>query len=62
MEDGLEVYQRPYDARRPKVTLDEAAKQLLGHVRAPLPRTLRTSQAGRQRVQPPGCGGFVHGL
>ena len=37
MEDVLEVYQRPYDARRPKVTLDEAAKQLLGHVRAPLP-------------------------
>ena len=38
MEDVLEVYQRPYDARRPKVNLDEAAKQLLGHVRVIFPR------------------------
>ena len=30
MEDVLEVYQRPYDAARPQVCLDEAAKQLLG--------------------------------
>ena len=33
----LEVYQRPFDAARPLVCLDEAAKQLLGEVRAPLP-------------------------
>lgn len=37
MEDVLEVYARPYDARRPVVCLDEAAKQLLGEVRAPQP-------------------------
>ena len=37
MEDVLEVYQRPYDPARPKVNLDEAAKQLLGEVREPLP-------------------------
>lgn len=37
MEDVLEVYHRPYDAARPQVSLDEAAKQLLGEVRAPLP-------------------------
>ena len=37
MEDVLEVYHRPYDPVRPQVCLDEAAKQLLGEVRAPLP-------------------------
>lgn len=33
----LEVYQRPYEPRRPQVCLDEAAKQLLGQGREPLP-------------------------
>ena len=37
MEDVLEVYHRPYDATRPQVCLDEASKQLLAEVRAPLP-------------------------
>ena len=37
MEDVLEVYCRPYDPARPQVNLDEAAKQLLAEVRAPLP-------------------------
>ena len=37
MEDVLEVYARPYDSMRPLVCLDEAAKQLLGEVREPLP-------------------------
>ena len=37
MEDVLEVYARPYDSQRPQVCLDEAAKQLLSEVRAPLP-------------------------
>ena len=37
MEDVLEVYERPYDPARPQVCLDEAAKQLPGEVRAPLP-------------------------
>ena len=37
MEDVLEVYARPYDAQRPVVCLDEAAKQILGEVRNPLP-------------------------
>ena len=37
MEDVLEVYERPYDAQRPVVCLDEAAKQILGDVREPLP-------------------------
>jgi hypothetical protein len=37
MEDVLDVYQRPYDPKRPQVCLDEASKQLLGEVREPLP-------------------------
>ena len=37
MEDVLEVYERPYDEQRPVVCLDEAAKQILGEVREPLP-------------------------
>jgi hypothetical protein len=37
MEDVLDVYQRPYDHRRPVVCLDEASKQLVGESRTPLP-------------------------
>jgi hypothetical protein len=36
MEDVLEVYQRPYDARRPVVCLDEQSKQLVRETRQPL--------------------------
>ena len=37
MEDVLDVYKRPYDAKRPVVCLDETSKQLVGEVRMPLP-------------------------
>ena len=37
MEDVLDVYHRPYDPRRPQVSLDEASKQLVGEVRHPVP-------------------------
>lgn len=37
MEDVLDVYQRPYDPKRPQVCLDEASLQLLSDARAPLP-------------------------
>lgn len=37
MEDVLEVYTRPYDARFPQVCLDEGSKQLLAETRDPLP-------------------------
>jgi hypothetical protein len=37
MEEVLEVYHRPYDAKRPVVCCDEASKQLLADVREPLP-------------------------
>jgi len=36
MEDVLDVYQRPYDAKRPQVCLDEASTQLLADARPPL--------------------------
>ncbi len=37
MEDVLEVYQRPYDARRPQVCLDEIAKVLHSTPRGDIP-------------------------
>jgi len=37
LEDVLDVYERPYDPRRPQVCLDETSKQLVGEVRGPLP-------------------------
>lgn len=44
MEDVLEVYERPYDAKRPLVCLDEAAKQILAEVRQPLPMKPTSAQ------------------
>lgn len=37
MEDVLDVYTRPYDARFPQICLDEGSKQLLAETREPLP-------------------------
>ena len=37
MEETLNVYQRPYDEQRPMVCLDEATKQLVKHVKVPIP-------------------------
>ena len=37
MEDVLDVYHRPFDPKRPLVCLDEASKQLIGEVAAPVP-------------------------
>lgn len=37
MEDVLEVDQRPYDARRPVVCLDEQSKQLIRETHTPIP-------------------------
>jgi hypothetical protein len=37
MEDVLQVYQRPYDARYPQVCADETTKQLLGDVEESVP-------------------------
>jgi len=45
MEDILEVYQRPYDPRRPVVCLDETSKQLLAETRVPI--AAKPGQPGR---------------
>ena len=45
MEEVLDVYQRPYDPKRPQVCLDEASKQLLAAARDPLP--LQPGQGAR---------------
>jgi hypothetical protein len=37
MEDVLDLYAKPYDARRPVVCFDEQPRQLIEEVRAPLP-------------------------
>lgn len=37
MEDVLEVYKRPLDAKRPLLCMDEMPKQLLSDTRGPLP-------------------------
>ena len=37
MEEVLEVYQRPYDPKRPQVCFDETSKQLIGQVTVPVP-------------------------
>lgn len=36
MEDVLEVYQRPYDPKRPMICMDETSRQLIKEVRQPL--------------------------
>lgn len=37
MERVLDVYQRPYDTKRPVVCMDEQPKQLIEHRNEPLP-------------------------
>ena len=37
MENVLEVYHRPYDAKRPVVCMDEKSKQLVGEICKPIP-------------------------
>ncbi len=37
MEDALDLYEEPYDSKRPKVCFDETNKQLIGEKRLPLP-------------------------
>jgi hypothetical protein len=36
MEDVLDLYEEPYDGKRPKVNFDETSKQLIEEVRSPL--------------------------
>ena len=45
MEDVLDLYEAPYNARRPVVCFDESPKQLIAEVRTPLPM-----QPGRLQI------------
>jgi hypothetical protein len=45
MEDVLDLYEEPYDEKRPKVNFDETSKQLIEEVRQALPP--RPGRAGR---------------
>ena len=36
MEEVLDIYSRPYDARRPVVCMDETPRQLIGETRQPI--------------------------
>lgn len=40
MEDVLDLYEEPYDPKRPKVNFDETSKQLIAETRVPLPPKL----------------------
>jgi transposase len=46
MEDVLDVYTRPYDARYPTVTMDEKPVQLIGETRRPM----RAKPGSEQRI------------
>jgi hypothetical protein len=37
MEDVRDLYEEPYDPKRPKVNFDETSKQLIAEPRVPLP-------------------------
>ncbi len=37
MEDILDLYTQPYDAKRPVICLDETSRQLISEVRTPIP-------------------------
>ena len=56
MEDVLEVYQRPRDANRPLVCLDEFCKQLLSEVKTPIDAKPGKTEASRFRIQERGLG------
>lgn len=40
MEDVLDLYEEPYDGKRPMVCFDESPQQLIAEVRPPVPATL----------------------
>ena len=41
MEDVLEVYQRPYDPKRPVICMDELSTQLIKETRCPIPASAK---------------------
>ena len=60
MEDVLDVYERPYDAQRPVVCMDEKPYQLLGEAREPLPiRPGNTQKTDSEYVRNGTCSIFA---
>ena len=55
MEDVLQVYQLPYDRRYPVVCMDEASKQLISEVNAPLPLRAGQVQCEDYDMSAKGC-------
>lgn len=51
MEDVIQTYMLPYDARRPVVCFDEASRQLFGEVRPARPPKPRRGQKPGRRAQ-----------
>ena len=49
MEDILDVYERPYDPKRPVVCMDEQPRQLIAEEQIPIP--MAQGQAGRYDCQ-----------
>jgi DDE superfamily endonuclease len=60
MEDVLQTYQRPYDARFPVVCMDEASKQLIAEVAVPLaPRPGQAKRVDYEYERKGVCNQFV---
>ncbi len=49
MEDGLELYSKPYDPQRPLICVDERPCDLIGDVIQPVP--MQAGQAKREDFQ-----------
>jgi len=54
MEQVLDVYKRPYDARFPVVCMDESPRQLIDEVKTPVPRS--PGQSARYDYEYKRCG------
>jgi hypothetical protein len=57
MEQVLDVYERPYDRRNPKINFDERPCQLLGDVLVPIP--MKPGRVARQDYHYERCGTCV---
>src|SRR5258708_19005024 len=55
MEEVLEVYTRPYDAKRPQVCLDEGSKELVTELREALPMQPGNPKRIDYEYDPNGC-------
>ena len=59
MEEILDLYEEPYDEKRPVVCFDERPCQLIGDVRDPLPmKPGCIASASIRSTSAEGCAGF----